>query len=103
MNESLVSLRSFKNLITGLWINPETHNKFIFSPDIKDPSKGEVSIIQSGTETAVTLGITLEQSAGKINLQVEGAHYDVVLEEYPEKSINIHISPGNTIRLYKIK
>ena len=103
MIDNLTSLKDFKNSITGLWINPETHNKFIFSPDIKDPSKGEVSIIQNGTETAVTLGIMLQQSAGKINLQVEGAQYNVVLEDYPEKSISIHISPGNTIRLYKIK
>lgn len=103
MVENLTSLKYFKNSIAGLWINPETHNKFLFSADLKDPSKGEVSIIQNGTETAVSLGIMLQQSAGKINLQVEGAQYDVVLEEYPEKSINIHISPGNTIRLYKIK
>jgi hypothetical protein len=103
MYGTIEKLKNFKNSITGLWINPETHNKFIFSPDINDPSKGDVSIIQNGTDTAVRLDIRLNQAAEKINLQVEGVQYDVVLEEYPEQSLCIHIAPGNTIRLFKIK
>jgi len=96
------SLEAFASAIAGNWINPATNNKYFFSPDPGEMSKGEVSVKQRGIETAIPLRISLCSDKNGISVIVENSIYPVVLLEEPEKMLLIEVAPIGQIRLLKI-
>lgn len=95
------TVADFVHAITGLWYNPDTGNKYLFTPNLNDPEKGEVTVIQQGSDAEITLSIALEMHGDALAVRVEGALYPVAYTVFPEKKLSISLSPGNTVRLLK--
>jgi hypothetical protein len=85
----------------GLWMNPLTGNKYLFTPGINDELKGEIGIIQAGTEDPINLNITLHVNAKGISAEVEGILYTITMEEGPQKAVSIIFPDNYSIRLVK--
>ena len=101
MLTSIQTAGDFVHAITGLWYNPESKNKYLFTPHLSDPTKGEVSIIQHGSDAEISLAIALEMRGEALSVLVEGSVYPVVFSPLPEKSLSITLAPGKTVRLLK--
>jgi hypothetical protein len=94
-------IQDFTKSVAGLWLNPQTKNQFYFSADQSDSSKGEINVIQQGSDTPIPLHFNLITKGEKLFITVEGSEYDVSLTEIPVHSLYITLSPGNTLRLLK--
>ena len=101
MYNPVKTLQDFTKSIAGHWLNPETKNQYFFSADQSNPSKGEVSIVQYGGDTAIPLDFNLKTKGENLVITVEGAEYEVSLSDVPVHSLYITLSPGNVVRLLK--
>ncbi len=91
----------FVHAIAGLWYNPDTKNKYLFTPNLTDPARGEVSVIQHGADTEISLAIALEMRGDAVVVLVEGSVYQVAFSSTPEKCLTITLAPGKIVRLLK--
>lgn len=98
---STQTVGDFVHAIAGLWYNPDSKNKYLFTPSISDPAKGQVSIIQHGSDNEISLSIALEMRNEAVQVLVEGAVYGVVFFPAPEKCLTITLAPGKIVRLLK--
>lgn len=98
---SIQTVADFVHAIAGLWYNPDTGNKYLFTPHLNNPERGAVTVIQQGTEAEITLSIALEMHGDALSVRVEGAVYPVAYTVSPEKTLSINLAPGQTVRLLK--
>jgi hypothetical protein len=95
------SFNAFTVAIAGSWINPHTNNRYIFTPDPGNHTKGEVYIKQQGLETAIPLRISLRKGIAGIEVLVENSVYPVTFLENPEETLIIEVEPVGIIRLIR--
>ena len=101
MSKPISTLADFIQAIAGLWYSTSSKNKYLFTPDINNTSKGIVSIIQFGAEQPIDLHINLSMTDNSIFIDVEGAQYKVSYYGNPLTELNIKMSDGNIIKLLK--
>ena len=94
-------LRAAVHAIGGIWYNPITKNKYFFKPDETTYDKGEVIIMQNGSKIPITLNIKIKIRDRRFWIELEGAIYEVNIEEEPEMVLSIKMSETNKISLYK--
>ena len=101
MKNPIIILNGFIRGVAGLWINPETKNQYLFTPNVNNMSTGEVTVIQHGSQAEIPLTINLAMKGNSVVIFVEGTEYEVLLTELPLKTLNITLAPGKVIRLLK--
>ncbi len=101
MYNPVKTLQDFTNSIAGMWVNPETKNKYFFTPNASDASKGEVDVLQHGADASIPLNIALKMKEERVVITVEGAEYEVSLSGMPLNALTITLSPGNVVHLLK--
>ena len=101
MYHPVKTIQDFTKSVTGLWSNPQTKNQFYFTRDRSNPSKGEIDIFQHGLNEPVSLHFRLLTKCDHVIPNVEGASYDISLEDIPAQSLSITVSQGKTLRLLK--
>ena len=101
MYHPVKTIQDFTKSLAGLWLNPRTKNRFYFSTNEADPSKGQVNVLQYGAGAPVPLHFDLCASGEKIFMTVEGEQYKIALHDIPANSLYITLSPTATLRLLK--
>jgi hypothetical protein len=87
--------------LAGLWYNPHTNNKYLFTPGIHEEMKGEISVIQAGTDIPINFNLTVFVTDAGAGAQVEGVLYGIETEEGPPRKATITFPDGKKIRLIK--
>ena|ERR1700733_3809821 len=103
MYHPVKTIQDFTKSLAGLWLNPNTNNKFYFSADKSGATEGQISVLQDGAYQPVSLHFDLSASSEQIYMTVEGERYKVSIHDIPVNSLYIKVSPGRTLRLLKHK